>query len=392
MKSRIISLVLIILLLFIFAIAREQQKPESNARIEIIDSVECIHNTETPLYPDKTVTFVEDLSISGEDQDGNIILFKPRLDLVDDKDNIYIIDRQDQVIKVFSSDGEFIRTIGSKGRGPGEFQMIGNLAITKDGKLLVTDGTARRTSFFDSSGKFLKSFRLLANYGGCYLIKSSSYLTLEFFSSDDRQFWSLYVVELNFEGKEIRTYGKFTMAQPKITRQGNLTHYISVPFSPESIFVGDQDRDYLYHCLNNKYIIKVYNTSGKLFRKIDRPYKPVPFTSKDEKEYRESLERNPSALYRKLAADVELPKVKNVVAKMHVDDEGNLWIRTNEIREEDDKILTAYDIFNSEGLYYAKVWTPVLPLLFKKGKMYSMETNSDTGYKSLKRYKVTWNY
>jgi len=107
MKAKKISLLsFCILLFFILTIATEQQKPESNARIEIIDGVECIHNTEIPLYPDKTVTFVEDLSISGEDQDGNIILFKPRLDLVDDKDNIYIIDRQDQVIKVFSSDGE----------------------------------------------------------------------------------------------------------------------------------------------------------------------------------------------------------------------------------------------------------------------------------------------
>ena len=383
-------LVTLILFVVFWSAGYRSQKPESNAQIEIIDGIEYIHNTETPLYPDKTVTFVEDLSISGEDQDGNIILFKPRLGLVDDKDNIYIIDRQDQVIKVFSSDGEFIRTIGSKGRGPGEFQLIGNIDVTKDGKLLVTDETARRTSFFDSSDKFIKSFRWLSNYGGCYLIKSSSYLTADIFSSDDRKYWSLFVIEVDFDGKEIRTYGKFTMPQPKITRQGKGTTFMFEPFYPESIFAGDQDRGLLYHCLNNKYIIEVYDTSGKLFRKIDRPYKPIPFTSKDEKEYRESLETNPSALYRKLMAAMELPKVKNIVSKMHVDDEGNLWIRTNEIREEDDKILTAYDIFNSEGLYYARAWTPVLPIIFKRGKMYRMETEQETGYKILKRYKVLW--
>lgn len=387
--KRFLSISLILFVIF-WSAGYRSQKPESNAQIEIIDGVEYIHNTETPLYPDKTVTFEEDLFISGEDQDGNIILFKPRLDLVDDNENIYIIDRQDHVIKVFDSYGKFIRTIGSKGSGPGEFQLIGNIDVTKDGKLLVTGEIARRTSFFDSSGKFIKSFRWISHFSSCYLVKNSSYLTAEIISSNDRQFTSLYIVELDFDGKEIRTYGKFTWPQSKISRQGNVTHFISNPFSPASIFAGDQSRGWLYHCLNNKYIIEVYDTSGKLFRKIDRPYKPVPFTSKDVEEYRAGLESNSSALYRKLASDIELPKVKNVVEKMHVDDEGNLWIRTNERREEDDKILTAYDIFSSDGLYYARIWTPVLPLLFKKGKMYRMEIDPDTGYKSLKRYNVIW--
>lgn len=373
-----------------WSVGFKSQKRGSYAKVEIIDGVECIHNIETPLYPDKTVTFVEELSIDGEGKDGNIILFKPRLSLVDDSQNIYIIDRQDQVIKVFDSEGDFIRTIGSKGRGPGEFQLIINLAITKDGNLLVTDQTARRTSFFDSSGQFIKSFQWLSRYSYCYLIKNSSYLTGEIYTSDDRQFWSLYVVELNFDGSVKREYGKFTMPQPKITRQGNRNSLIFVPDSPESIFTGDQDRDLFYHCLNNKYIIEVYNTSGKLFRKIDRPYEPVPFTKKDAEEYRLRYENIPDELGRKAVKNMKMPKVKSIVERMHVDDEGSLWVRTNEKKVEKNKILTAYDIFNSEGFYYARVWAPVLPVLFKAGKMYSMDIDSGLGYRSIKRYKMVW--
>jgi len=47
------------------------QKSGSNAAVEVIDGIEYIHNTETPMHPDKTVSFVEDLSISREDEDGN---------------------------------------------------------------------------------------------------------------------------------------------------------------------------------------------------------------------------------------------------------------------------------------------------------------------------------
>ena len=40
------------------------QKLESGDKVELIDGVEFIHNTETPIFPDKTVTFVEVLSLS----------------------------------------------------------------------------------------------------------------------------------------------------------------------------------------------------------------------------------------------------------------------------------------------------------------------------------------
>jgi hypothetical protein len=43
----------------------KSQKPESNVSVEVIDGIEYIHNTETPLHPDKTVTFeiiFEDIS------------------------------------------------------------------------------------------------------------------------------------------------------------------------------------------------------------------------------------------------------------------------------------------------------------------------------------------
>jgi hypothetical protein len=379
-----------IFLVLFWPACNKGQKSKSNASVEFIDGVECIHNTGTPLHPDKTVAFLEDLSISGEDKEGNIILYEPRLSLVDDKENIYIIESKDQVIKVFGSDGKYIKTIGAKGSGPGEFKSVAYLAVTKDGKLIAMDETSRRTSFFDSSGRFLKSFQWRTSYYNFIMIKSSSYIISEIVYSGDRQFRQLFVKEVDFNGKEIRSYGEFTASEPKIIRQGKYRHYFSQPVWTESIFAGDKDRGLFYHCVNNKYIIEVYDTSGKLFRKIDRPYEPVPFTDKDAKAYRARVGNVPNEFLRKVIEEMEMPKVKSIVERMYVDDEGNLWIRTNEIKEEEDKILTAFDIFNSDGYYFAKVWTAIIPSIFKKGKMYRMDTDQDTGYRSLKRYKVIW--
>jgi hypothetical protein len=389
LMKRTSSLMFVFLVLF-WPACNKGQKSKSNASVEFIDGVECIHNTGTPLHPDKTVTFVEDLSISGEDKDGNIILYEPRLSFVDDNENIYIIERKDQVIKVFRSDGKHIKTIGAKGSGPGEFQTMTYLAVTKDGKLIAMDETSRRTSLFDSSGRFLKSSHWQTYYGNFIMIKSSSYITSELIYSGDRQFRQSFVKEVDFNGKEIRSYGEFSTERLNIIRQGKYTNYFSPPVSTSSIFAGDQDRGLFYHCVNNKYIIEVYDTSGKLFRKIDRPYEPVPFTDKDAKEYRARFGDLTNDFFRKAIEEMEMPKVKSIVERMCVDDEGNLWIRTNEIKEEEDKIRTAFDIFDSDGYYFAKVWTAVIPSIFKKGKMYRMDTDQDTGYQSLKRYKVIW--
>ncbi len=384
--KKTLSILFIFLVLLGSAYSKSQQ---SKANVEVIDGVEFIHNTEIPLFPDKTVSFVEDLSLSGEDKDGNIILFDPRLRFVDDNENIYISEFQDQVIKVLDSNGKYIKTIGAKGDGPGEFQRISYLAATKDGILVVLDSTARRTSLFDSSGNFLKSFSWKMGYYNFIMVKNSSYIVGERAYSGTRQLGFFYVKEFDYDGEEVRSYGEYKMPEPLIIRNAKGTGYTSLPVSPSSIFAGDQEKNLFYHCLNNKYLIEVYDNSGKLFRKIDRPYEPIPFTRKDAEEYRARYEDSPE-MFKKAVKTLKMPRVKNIVVRMFVDDKSNLWVRTNEKKEKEDKTLRAFDIFDPDGFYYAKVWTEFPQFIFKKGKMYMMDIDDDAGYQTIKRYKVVW--
>lgn len=60
-------------------------------------------------------------------------------DLVfDEYGNIYILDTQLDDIKVFSSSGKYVKTIGRDGDGPGEFRSVGSLAFLNDGSLGVS--------------------------------------------------------------------------------------------------------------------------------------------------------------------------------------------------------------------------------------------------------------
>lgn len=386
--------VMFIFFILFWSACNQSQGPETNASVEVIDGIEFIHNTETPIHPDKTVLFEKDLSISSEDEEGNIVLYDPRQYLVDSDENIYISESSDQVIKVFSPDGEYIKTIGAKGDGPGEFQSIGYLGFTPEGSFVVLDIQARRTNLFDASGLFLKSFTWQNFISRAFLFKNNSYIYQENVYGENRQDRKLFVSEIDYDGDEIRSYGEFTLAQVKTVREGNSGVSMGIPHSPESIFAGDQNRGWFYHCLNNQYIIEVYDNTGKIFRKIDRPYEPVPFTDKERKEYQARYENNVNErfneMFKKLIKEMELPKVKSITTRMLVDDESYLWLQTYEQKKEGDQIITAYDVFNAEGHYYAKVWCEINPGLFRKGKMYSMDTDKETGYRTLSRYRMVW--
>ena len=66
--------------------------------------------------------------------------------------NILIADRLKHTVFVYTSDGEFIRTIGREGEGPGEFRMPSGLEFYSDGRLLI--GDADGITLYDNSYEY----------------------------------------------------------------------------------------------------------------------------------------------------------------------------------------------------------------------------------------------
>lgn len=372
------------------------KKPESSARVEVIDDVEHVHNTGTPLHPDRSVTFVEELSIGGEEYD---MLSRPMSFIVDQEGCIFISDIQDQTIKVFGPNGDFIRTIGRKGEGPGEFAYLGSQTFLPDGRLLAMDSMTMRLNLFDPEGTCLASHHWTQRPGRLlYATDSTCVMSVYIFGEgkDPMAERKLFVRKYDFEGNEIRTLGEFKTEEMKTHTESSsggrsVILGISVPHSPHSIFAADQPQPCLYHCVNDKYMIEVFNDDGKVIRRFDRPYEPLPFTSEDAKKFRSRYEDSTMEGLKKKVQGMSMPAVKTITPQMLVDDVGNLWVETHEQREEEEKVFTAYDIFNPDGFYEAKVWTDVKPEIFVKGKMYRMHRDEKTGYSLFKRYRVVWN-
>lgn len=83
-----------------------------------------------------------------------------KVEVIDDR--IIILDRRDnKSVFMFDMEGNFIRQIGRKGRGPGEYVSAVNFVLDYDnGHIIVSDYGTPKQMFYDLDGRFIKEYRL----------------------------------------------------------------------------------------------------------------------------------------------------------------------------------------------------------------------------------------
>ena len=73
-------------------------------------------------------------------------------------ENIYISDFVKNTIKVYDFDGNFIRSVGSIGRFPGQFARVKDIALDKDENLFAIDAAFGNVQIFNKKGQLLMFF------------------------------------------------------------------------------------------------------------------------------------------------------------------------------------------------------------------------------------------
>ncbi|UCE02907.1 MAG: 6-bladed beta-propeller [Candidatus Latescibacterota bacterium] len=70
--------------------------------------------------------------------------------------NIYVLDGGNIRIQVFDAEGNWLRSIGQEGEGPGEFKMPARLSVNATGSCAVFDMSGMRISIFDAQGNLVR--------------------------------------------------------------------------------------------------------------------------------------------------------------------------------------------------------------------------------------------
>ena len=130
-------------------------------RIVVENGIKTVKNPDQPLYGEFAFELDEDLAIGGDPEKEDYYFPKGTSGLaVDDDGNLFVSDWTNARVQMYDQNGKFVRTIGRKGQGPGEFRYPGRLQIDGSGRLCVFD--MRAIQIFDKAGRFVEKIPSMA--------------------------------------------------------------------------------------------------------------------------------------------------------------------------------------------------------------------------------------
>jgi len=361
--------------------SKETKYPQ---QIEMIEGVKVITNPEYPRDGVFQLDLEEDLSIGVEEGDEKYMLNEPQDVQVTDEGTIYVLDWGDTCIKAYNREGQYLRTIGREGVGPGEFSTPVYMDISADGKIFLMDGRNQRVVIFDTDGNYLGGFRVMGfqsrmradRLNRLYFQRQTRGEELKVLNSWQELDVNTVVKRTEDNGEGLFSFGPFS--GEKIRTKKTAAGTMSLGTSYKVTWDVDEE-GYLYQGFNDEYVIHVFNPDGKKVLTFGREYIPV---------------KNPRA------KGMSGPQryMPAYAPRWLLDEEGSLWIEIyteEEEKEKDEDSLdeeqkpkpVAYDFFSPQGDYLKQVVLPHRIYHFKNGKIYSIVATEE-GFRVVKRFKI----
>lgn len=177
------ALVLLILYFIIpFAISEE-------------NAYQIIKSPQNPLYGSYKLKLRKDLIIGNESSDQYLFGSINGIEVNDRY--IFVCDSKMARVQVYDLKGRYVRTIGRKGNGPGEFLIPNAFCVSRNGNIYIHDVMRRRMIVFDQEGNYKEDIRLEKILAGKFYVDENGYIyssILEFESEKDMY---IYFVKMN---------------------------------------------------------------------------------------------------------------------------------------------------------------------------------------------------
>ena len=204
-------------------------------------------------------------------------LINPAEIAVDAARRVYVVDKSPTVVKQYDASGNFIRTIGREGDGPGEYRDA-HIAVRRD-RLLVHDASAERTSLFDTSGAYIRSFHSVGRSFRPVALDAAGRAVLP------------AMRPLNAPNPPAQIYVRFdslgtlldTIMVPRLLetpvwtleQDGKPFLALPMPFAPTTLFTFGSDSGLVYGATNEFSLFRSAG-HGDTIRVWRRPWTPAP--------------------------------------------------------------------------------------------------------------------
>jgi len=364
--------IFLFLVVFIFLISYGGQKAEWKGKIEYEDGIRVIKNSKEPLYSEFKFELEEDLSI-GNDEDENYMFYRATGLALDSQKNIYVLDRRNYRIQKFDNKGKYLKTIGRRGQGPGEFMGPSRFQIeSRKENIFVLD--FRSIKIFDKEGNYIRDIHLSKNLSDFFLVKEESILG-RFSTTDEKRRSILVIGVINIKGEMIRKVADFPVDFPVIDGviHKAIHGYLSWPF------ISQLDARTFVYGHSSDYELNIIDNTGSLLYKIRKDVSPQSLTNEERDHIREIFPKE-------IQNRVPLPSHRPFFSSILSDGE-RIYVAAFKSPLEQRKEMK-FHIFSKDGYYIYDTALPFIPYLIKNGYIYTIISSEETGQVFVKRYKI----
>ena len=324
-------------------------------------------------------------------------LINPSSIAVDDQQRLYVADEKPTNIKVFDSTGALVRIIGNDGDGPGEFRSA-YMAI-RGNRLLVHDPRASRTSLFDTSGTFIRSFHSVGMYFAPVALDAAGRAVLPLIfrigpgQEEAARKRAFFFARFDSLGTLLDTLSapQLTEEHSWVGKQGDVGIFgVSVPFAPRTITGFGQDSGLVYGASSDFTIMRLQAGRDTTFV-MRRAWTPPSIPDSVRADTVESMVKNFAnqqvdeiSLRNAFHAD-DVPKTFPSFSRIIVDDRGYTWALQSVGGDS-----TRFDIFAPDGSWLGPVVVPEAvspygPFTIHGGIVYA-ETEDKDGFPVVRRW------
>jgi hypothetical protein len=277
--------------------------------------------------------------------------------LIDGRKNVYILDSQLSEVRVFDIHGEYVRTIGREGEGPGEFRYPIDMLFLPDGTLAVVQPSASRLVLFGAEGSPAGDLDIHPPDGkGFFRLAGARQAgdrlaVLYEIGSKDKDSWST-IHRLCFFDITGAQQSALVEAATQMNYAGD--RFVEREWNQfNRCWTASPDGRVFARGSFTDYEIRVWTPDGELDRVIHREYPPH---RRSHEEIEEIKERSIRRFRWHPNLDLEIEENWAPVHDFYAQRDGTLWVRTSRgWRDREDGIMAVFDVFDREGRFVREV-------------------------------------
>ena len=283
-------------------------------------------------------TLTDAVTIGSRDDSGDAVFGRVSDLALDQRGRVYVLALSPPEIKVFASDGSYIRTMGRGGHGPGEFALATGMRFDPRDRLWVLNQGNQRYSVFDTSGALLREFpRRMAS-------AVLRWRDRAFGPTGDLFDMVMYGTSSGFQHRYARydtLTAQFVDTVPlPVLPQGTPFGWGVITPTPLGWWAG----------VATDYRLWELTRAGDTVRVVEREYEPAGLPKAQRDSIRDAMrllrERSRGAV------NLPVPEHERIFDAFFVDNRGYVWVQLS--RTPDERV-TSFDVFNPEGRYLGAV-------------------------------------